>query len=291
MWCTRRLLIAWTVLLLIAPSFGETPTRPPTSNGVSDTPVAVCFAPGTPREVMARVHAAIFPREFNGSRYFTGGSWSGIGEPTIITWSLVPDGLFISGDVGEPGSPSALFARMDSLFGNRSLWINLIQFSLERWAQLTGVQYVRVTAPGVDWDDGAPWGSSGSAARGDVRIAMHNIDGDAGILAYNFFPQNGDMVLDEGESWQDSLESFRFLRNVIMHEHGHGLGLGHVCTGISAQLMNPFLNLSFDGPQHDDIRGGQRQHGDPFEPDNTVTEATDLGVVEHGAPLDVGAVP
>ena len=34
------------------------------------------------------------------------------------------------------------------------------------------------------------------------------------------------------------------------------------------QLMEPELNKSIDGPQHDDIRAGQRHYGDPFEPDN-----------------------
>ena len=45
-------------------------------------------------------------------------------------------------------------------------------------------------------DDRAPSrGAPGfGAARGDVRIAGRTIDGNFGILAYNFFPDTGDMV-------------------------------------------------------------------------------------------------
>jgi len=146
--------------------------------------VAACFAPGTDPAVVARFEDVLFPRRPPGSRYFVGSSWSPVGEPTTLTWSLVPDGLYIPGGVGEGGGPSSLFSRMDALFGSRAVWIAMIRMSFDRWAELTGIEYVHVTAGGgVDWDDGASWGTSGDSARGDVRIAMHDIDGDSGILA------------------------------------------------------------------------------------------------------------
>ncbi len=272
-------------------SHPEVRTLPATHPETIQAPLAVCFAPGTPPDVMARVNAAIFPPEPDGSRYFVGSSWTAIGQPTTLTWSFVPDGLYISGGVGEPGSPSTLFSTMDSLFGSRQMWMSLIRISFERWGELAGIEYVRVTDSSFDWDDGASWGSGGGSSRGDIRISMHDIDGGSGILAYNYFPQFSDMVLDAGESWADPYEVFRFLRNIIMHEHGHGLGLYHACSNRFENLMDPYLNLSIDGPQHDDIRGAQRQHGDPFEPDDTFADASDLGTVEAGTSMVVGEVP
>ncbi|MHC4695302.1 MAG: matrixin family metalloprotease [Planctomycetota bacterium] len=269
----------------------EVPVSPTVHTNVLQAPVGVCFAPGTPDDVIARVQEAIFPPRGDGSRYYVGSSWSGIGEPTTLTWSLVPDGLYAAGRVGEAGGGSVLFSRMDSLFGGRLPWINLIQSCFERWGELSGIEYVWVTDPPFDWDDGASWGSPGGATRGDIRIAAHEIDGDSGVLAYNFFPQNGDMVLDAAEAWNDPLDVFRFLRNIVMHEHGHGLGLYHSCPVAFSKLMEPFLATNFDGPQHDDIRGAQRQHGDPFEPDNTFADANDLGYVPVGSPMVLGEVP
>jgi len=78
---------------------------------------------------------------------------------------------------------------------------------------------------------------------------------------------------------------------VLMHEHGHGLGLSHVCSSNSNQLMEPFINTSFDGPQHDDVRGGHHQHGDPLEPDNSAALANDLGIMNIGDTQNVGTVP
>ncbi|UCE60897.1 MAG: matrixin family metalloprotease [Phycisphaerales bacterium] len=274
-----------------APSV-ELPVVPSLYRDVLEAPVAVCFAPGTPPDVVARFNDLMFPPQEGSLRYFPDGSWSGVGEPTTLRWSLVPDGLYIPGGVGEPGSNSQLFSRMDALFGgDRERWIRRIARSFERWAGLTGLQYERVTYSSYDWDDGAAWGSGGSSTRGDVRIGMHDIDTAYGILAYNYFPENGDMVLDSAEDWAEGPPIYLFLRNVIMHEHGHGIGLYHMCSDDSSQLMEPYLNVSIDGPQHDDIRGGQRHYGDPFEPNDAAIDATDLGLVELGSPLVAGDVP
>src|SRR6185295_3002916 len=123
--------------------------------------------------------------------------------------------------------------------------------------------------------DGAVWGSGGNGStRGDFRISMKNIDGGNGILAYNNFPGGGgDMVIDRSEAWQSSGSSNIFLRDVVMHEHGHGIGLQHVCPVFgggpgSGRLMEPFINTAIDGPQHDEIRGAQRLYGDRDEPNN-----------------------
>ena len=133
-----------------------------------------------------------------------------------------------------------------------------------------------VTAAGVDWDDGAIWGANGNdTTHGDVRLSMHPIDGGGGILAYTFYPANGDMVIDRAETWGSSSTNLhRFLRNTVMHELGHSVGIDHVCSNNTGQLMEPFLSTGFDGPQQDDIRGINRNNGDPYEGNNTFDART-----------------
>ncbi len=222
----------------------------------------------------------------NGGRYNLNSRWNiGVqGDPVTLRWSFVPDGLNIPNGVGEPAAPSTLFASMDAKFGgNRALWISKFQEVFDRWSAVSGLKYVRVTN-GVDpWDDNAVWGTAGSATRGDLRISMKNIDGASGILAYNFFPQSGDMVIDAFDNWgSEGGNNYRFLRNTISHEHGHGMGVNHVCPsgtnpGGRTKLMEPSLATAFDGPQQDDIRAANRHYGDSFEPNNNLATAKPTG--------------
>jgi hypothetical protein len=252
-------------------------------------PFSACFAPGTPDEVMARVDQMMIDAWMAegggfGERYNTSTRWAGTGfgttgDPITLYWSFVPDGLTISGGTGEPASPSNLFATMDARAA-RATWILQFQRIFDRWRDLTGLNYTRITVGGNDWDDNAAWGSAYSAnLRGHVRIAMHLIDGASNILAYTYYPQNGDMVFDTGDaaSYGGSGNQYRFLRNTAAHEHGHGIGLAHECSADSLQLMEPFLSTQFDGPRQDDIRGAQRFYGDINEPDNTFATAVLAG--------------
>lgn len=265
-------------------------------------PIAACFAEGTPPDVMAAVNQAMYKQwlESNrksageaGAEYFTGTRWSGTtGTPRVVTWSFAPDGLSIPSGIGEGTKPNTLFATMDSKFGgNRALWIAQFQSIFDRWAALSGLSYQRIKFNGNDWDDGASWGSGGNANRGEVRISMKVIDGVNGVLAYNSFPPGGDMVLDSSESWQNSSNSYRFLRNVLGHEHGHGMGVFHVCPTSQTKLMEPFVSTAYDGPRHDDVRASQRLYGDAFEENDNTNQATDLGGLASGVPMAFGTVP
>lgn len=257
-------------------------------------PRIACFASGTDERVMAHVNE-LFTVEGD-PRYSLGSRWSGAqGTPRALTWSFVPDGLSISSGIGEPVSNSDLFARMDALYaaqGGRAAWINRFQQCFDRWSQLCGVTYTRILVGGNDWDDGAAWGSAGAAGlRGDCRISMKNLDGVNGVLAYNFFPTNGDMVIDRSEGWGSTSNQNRFFRNTVMHEHGHGLGIAHVCPVNNSKLMEPFLSTSFDGLRHDDIRAGQRHYGDIYESNNTAGTASNIGTLNVGTPINLGALP
>ncbi|MBL9032620.1 MAG: immunoglobulin domain-containing protein [Phycisphaerae bacterium] len=273
------------------------PTEP---RVLEDGPITICFAVGTTPGYVFLMNklTEMHNRRFLGENdFFTFGSWSGTSAtPRALTWSFVPDGVLAPGLSGQGSAASNLFATMDSGFasqGGRATWTNRFAQSFARWQALSGLSYTRVTVGGNDWDDGAAWGSGGSPGlRGDIRIAMRLLDGANNVLAFNQFPSGGgDMVLDSGDigNFASASNSNRFLRDVVMHEHGHGMGLQHVCSLNSAQLMEPFIDTSFDGPRQDDTRGAQFLYGDDFEPNNTFGTATPLGVL--GASINSVPVP
>jgi len=277
---------------------------------------AVCFAPNTAEHIIAEQAARAAQRpqrvgldafQFDDSDRWTttalSGSGLGQGDPTTITWSIVPDGTDIDGFIGEPDSPSNLIAWLDGIYGfvpgpdlQNKNWFPLFEQVFQRWGDLTGNNYVYEPN-----DDGGRWRALGpfnvsiasgeAGVRGDVRIAGHFIDDNSGVLAYNFFPNVGDMVLDTADNFFNttSNNSLR-LRNVLAHEHGHGIGLSHVCPANATKLMEPFVSTAYDGPQHDDILAGNRGYGDRLESNDTDTTATNLGAPSDGTTVVVDDV-
>lgn len=264
-------------------------------------PFQLCFMPGTPKRVMDRVNAGItaqWEKEHSDDdggdgiiTYNADARWSGAsqGQGVTLRWSVVPDGLFIGDTFGEGGGTSTLRNRLTSIFGTYENGLNRIRQMFDRWEELTGNTYIEVSDDGASWGAAGPY--NGGSGRGDIRLSMKNFSNSfQGVLAYNYFPDNGDMVLnsDHVGNFGNSSFNYRFLRNVMAHEHGHGLGLSHVCPQNSTKLMEPAANTNFDGPNHDDIRGGQRNYGDRYEPNNNVGSAASLGAVV--ASLDVSDV-
>ncbi|MGV6814149.1 MAG: matrixin family metalloprotease [Phycisphaerales bacterium] len=247
----------------------------------------MCFAPDV-NPKFAFIIDQMLDYQFvsdDSSRFQQGNRWSrtaidgnglGQGDPTNITYSFAPDGSFIPNS-GLGSGNSTLFQWLDGRYGNTATWQALFHQVFDRWEELTGITYT--------WeqnDDGRNMSSSAGVVgvRGDVRIFAFNYpaDGNGGVLAYNFFPNDGDMALDAFDTFYNSTtNNSRRLRNVVAHEHGHGLGMAHVCPANSTKLMEPFVSTSYDGPQLDDILNGQRFYGDPNEPNQTLATATDLG--------------
>ncbi len=291
---------------------GITQAPPPEYMQELRSGLIACFSPDAlpTQAAMDDVNSMYFVWDrYNATSRWTStasGSTGSQGDAATILWSLVPDTVSIPASIsGEATSNSQLFSRMDTLFaaqGGRATWVQQFVRVFSRWQSLSGMNYTRVTATNssgnLDADDGAVWSSSGAIGlRGDVRISMHPIDGGSGILAYNSFPGGGvggNMVIDSGESWSNGSTGntpYRFLRNVVMHEHGHGLGFAHVCPSNGTKLMEPFYSGSYDGAQQDDIRAVQRQYGDPYEPNNSAATAVFLGTLGTSSGLGLGAMP
>ena len=213
------------------------------------------------------------------------------GQATTITWSVVEDGTPISGHNNEGASPSNLRSFLTGIYGSEATWMALFDQIFDSWSGLNGNTYVR-----VDYDDGGFGGNELTFGRGelgvraDIRIGGHFIDGNSNILAYNFFPDTGDMVIDTGDNFYSQAFSLannsRGLRNVLAHEHGHGMGMNHVMPVTQTKLMEPFVSFAFDGPQEDDILATNRLYGDRFEKglgNDTIENATPLGSVDSGS--------
>lgn len=228
----------------------------------------------------------------------TGGAGP-IGSPIIVTWSIVRDGVPIQGFAGEAASASNLVGTFRGIYGifhdpgdtdfQGEAWFEAIEASFDRWSDVSGVTYVYEPN-----DDGASFAFSSGVVgvRGDVRVGGHRIDGNSGTLAYNFYPDTSDMVIDTADSFYTNTASNSLrLRNVVTHEAGHGLGLAHVESNNASFLMEPFINLSFDGPQLDDILGAHRGYGDANEPgsgNDSATTATGLGAINPGQTVEIG---
>ncbi len=244
-----------------------------------------CFTPGYSEKAMAAFDKAIFGDD----KFRPSGRWTTTantvsiaqGQPFVLTYSFVPDGTPIAKDASiatETNDPSSLIAFLNGLYGNQATWQPLFTNIFDRWEELTGIDYQYESN-----DDGVALKLNAGVAgvRGDCRIGGHYVDGESGsnILAYNFFPNNGDMVIDTGNPtfYGNTTNNSIGMRNTLSHEHGHGLGLSHTCPMDGTKLMEPFINTGFDGPQHDDILGAQNNYGDMFESNETAGTATHWG--------------
>ena len=286
------------VYLVMCLSISTGMTRLGVAQDAPEKPM-ICYAPGTPQHYatsitsrFAHVETSLThtPGAFELYRLSnrwtttaTNGGGMGYGEPTVLTWSYLRDAhnVSIGSYAGDAASASVLEARLNAIYGSFAPWHAHFVSVFERWSALTGISYVYEPN-----DDGAAFPSAPGVlgVRGDIRIGGHPIDGNFGILAYNFFPNGGDMVIDTADSfYNDTSSDSRRLRNMLAHEHGHGLGLSHTCPINQTKLMEPFLTLNFDGPQFDDILGAQRGYGDVHETNESAGTGSDLGSLAAGS--------
>ena len=252
---------------------------------------AYCFVPNPTPEQMAAImqqYQALPPTVARDRFFISGTSWTGNGGQGTggrslaaqLTYSFPPDGT-TWGDPNGTTGPNNLNALFDGVFGagNRDQGRELLRQAFASWRKYTGLSYTEVADDGSTMD----FNVSRLGTRGDVRIGAIN---DAtlasqGVLAYNFFPDGGSDMTIITQQFSGSLagnaNSYRYFRNTVAHEHGHGLGYQHVVPCSNTKLMEPFLSTAFDQTQIDDRRGGMYNYGDRFAGNVDAANARDFG--------------
>lgn len=217
------------------------------------------------------------------------------GDATRLRWSIVPDGQSYSRSGNsqavqflDDGWNVPAVQRTPNFVGRP--WWTVINNAYAQYGRVSGVTLTYIaeqTATGV------PTGMSG-----DVRIGGENIDGTpGGALADNTFPNDGDMRLDTTRETDGSV-GFYFstepgLRNLVIHETGHGVGLGHAqfVNNSAKAVMEGGLRTDIWGLQFDDVYALNRQYGDPREQNggnDIATSATQLGSFGTTGSVTVG---
>ena len=214
-------------------------------------------------------------------------AWTGNGlqgggttaRKAILTYSFPDDGVFWGSD---PQSPNQLSADFAGLFGaaNVDQGRELIRQSLTNWRRNAGLVYSEVPDSNISLDNIATRRST----LGDFRIGGVPQGLESGILAYNFYPTGGsDMTFNSdyfpaaSGAFANPANTYRYLRNVASHEHGHGLGMAHQVPCLGTKLMEPFINLGFEMVALDDRRGGHRAYGDRYAGNTLAATAKDFG--------------
>jgi hypothetical protein len=127
---------------------------------------------------------------------------------------------------------------------------------INRWTEICGVVFQRVSSP--------------SQAR--LAISSWRIDGPMNVLGETQLPcsRRADvqcwMHLDDKEPWNRGIN----LADVVCHEMGHGIGIGHAPQG-SANVMAPIYKAgaafgSFDRSQSTQRYGAVKPPAPPVDP-------------------------
>ncbi len=263
---------------------------------------ATCFAPDTdPAEVeafyknrQAILNSLGIAGDGQGQKFNLASRWNttaldggglGQGDFTTLTWSYVADGTPIgNGGCGVPGENgnSDFIAFFNGIYGPPAVpgdfttapWHTVFVNMFASWSNASGILFVY--EPNDDGTQVVTGGPGIAGVRGDFRISGHTLDGNSGVLACNYFPQNGDMIIDTSDNFYINNPGVG-TTNVLTHEIGHGLGIQHVCPVQQTKLMEPFVTTAFNGPQEDDILATNRHYGDPDGINNTSGTAVFLG--------------
>ena len=169
------------------------------------------------------------PAEFNAAYKWP--QSGGVGSAVTITYSY--SNLF-DGNLGGSLNEAQLRAATEEAF-------NL-------WATYAPLNFVEVVDSGPAVSDDTSYLAAGTP---NIRIGHHAMDGASGTLAHAYYPSTtywgiaGDVHMDTGENWKLGAGGGIDFVEVMTHEIGHALGLGHEST--NSAIMNPYYGGRFSG--------------------------------------------
>jgi hypothetical protein len=191
------------------------------------------------------------------------------GSAVTLRWSIVPDGQSYSRSGNskvvqflDDGWNVPAASRVPDLTARP--WWTVINNAYAQFGRVSGVNMVYVPEQNANGTD--------TGMEGDIRIGGDNLDGTpGGALADNTFPDDGDMRIDVTKETNGTVGSYFStepgLRNLVIHETGHGVGLGHAefVNNSAKAVMEGGLRTDIWGLQFDDVYALNRQYGDPRE--------------------------
>ncbi|CAN5814403.1 hypothetical protein BH11PLA1_BH11PLA1_17090 [soil metagenome] len=206
---------------------------------------------------------------------------AGQGKKADLRYSFPSDGV-LWGSTGA--GPNVLAAALKAQFGDDNLdqGREYIRQSLAAWRRHGGLTYTEVSDNNVAWTTT----TIKNLNFGEIRIGGVPLGGPdiTGILAYNNYPAGGgDMLintsyfLSENNAFAITTNNYRYLRNTVAHEHGHGLGYQHTVPCVNLKLMEPFESSAYDMLSVDEKRGAGRNYGDRYSGNTTAALAKDFG--------------
>ncbi|WP_170309611.1 matrixin family metalloprotease [Litorilituus lipolyticus] len=178
---------------------------------------------------------------------------AGLGTGATISWSIMDGGL--SCELGTVEPAGCVTSSLDSFMpaGYKSE----IERAFDAWSIVADLTFIEVLDQGEDVN--VP------STSGIIRVGAHAFDGPSGVLAHGYFPSNspvgGDIHFDSTDIWKIGFAGVGIdIFQVMAHELGHALGLGHSDDGFiipelppGPALMDPFYSEAFSGPQAADI--------------------------------------
>ena len=214
-----------------------------------------------------------------------------------LTYSFPADGTTWGIASISATGPNTLNASFNTAFGaaNNDRGREHLRQGFASWHKFCGLDYDEVA------DDGSAMDTNVTRVptRGDTRIGGRAF-GTGSFLAYNAFPSpvgvfgasgagGGDMVINTSfftpTEFNNASNLYRYFRDTVSHEHGHGTGNIHSVPCNNTKLMEPFISTAFDMVQIDDRRGGGRNYGDWLSGNNSAANAANLGDLTNASSI------
>lgn len=232
-------------------------------------------------------------------------SKSGIGDPIIITWGIIPDGTAMPKHLTPAGTKlksnfveaidkayKVKGAEQGTDYSERS-WFKILQKSLSEFESKAGITYKY-----VPYDDGSTFSYQSSIGtknrKADLRIGGLALDNTKGVRAYSGYPGASghapNIVYNTAHPLFNNKHNLHYLMG---HENMHNLGVGHMLINQNPKLsaVDRFGLGVAQGPQFDDLLALHMRYGDKYEKkggNDTIQKATILGELKAEEKLGIG---
>jgi hypothetical protein len=185
--------------------------------------------------------------------------------------------------------PSRKFTRASTVWSNPNVTYTIENYPTRaNTAAKRDFVYAAILAAQATWSTVSTVTWTARSLDGNIRLHWYSgtqppgsykdMDGPGGTLAWGYYPTNGNLHLDDAETWNvASGDGGTDTQAVVLHELGHTLGLMH--SGISTAVMHPTYASGRRALTLDDINA------------INATYASWANMTNGGAATDIGIGP